>query len=109
MLYIATYALFLTGLIVVLWLPGHGILRLSSLLRRDPYDRLAELCLGLGFWIFTLFALASIGQLHLPAVSALFFLGVILAFLGRRPGSRSESRQAGDESTQPRSRWSPYH
>ncbi len=75
MVYLAQHTAALGLLLACLWLPGYVVER--RWLRVDSGLRLpARFSLGLGFWIASLFLLATVGGLHRPAFLA---LGLVLS------------------------------
>jgi len=75
--YLAAFGLFS----VVVWLPGLVLERLAlARVELGGLRRLAQVCLGLGFWIAVLFTLAAAGQLHRASVWAV--VGLVVAAAG---------------------------
>ncbi len=74
--YLAAFGLFS----VVVWLPGLVLERLAlARVALGGLRRLAQVCLGLGFWIAVLFMLAAAGQLHRASLWAVVGLVVVAA------------------------------
>ncbi len=74
--YVAAFGLFS----VVLWLPGLVLERLAlARVALGGLRQLAQICLGLGFWIAVLFTLAAVGQLHPASVWTVAGLVVVAA------------------------------
>jgi hypothetical protein len=75
--YLAAFGLFS----VAVWLPGLVLERLAlARVALGGLRRLAQVCLGLGFWIAVLFTLAAAGQLHRASVWAV--AGLVVAAAG---------------------------